>query len=267
MSRHTFLKLAFYSLLATLGMALLWWIFEQLTPPDLWQGMKLSKSAFEREYCEFNNPLSSFHQVMNTFSNLTYFFFGFLALQIGLHDRGRESTNRLSMFPELSLFCGGVFIYLAFGSAFFHASLTQVSQYVDMNGTYGLTFMLIVLGLNDVIKFNFQSHAGLILILLTLAVLSFYGWYFLIPSSRLMPLMFLISILLSLVSLFKSWNWFRMILLVSSILILFFAIKIRTDDVMKLRCDPFSIWQGHAFWHLLTGLSSFMTYAFYRFRK
>jgi hypothetical protein len=49
--------------------------------------------------------------------------------------------------------------------------------------------------------------------------------------------------------------------------LLIFAIKIRTLDVQKIDCDPFSIWQGHALWHLLTASSSFLTYSFFRFIK
>lgn len=33
----------------------------------------------------------------------------------------------------------------------------------------------------------------------------------------------------------------------------------------KVGCDPYSLLQGHALWHVLTGLSSFCSYAFFRF--
>ena len=40
----------------------------------VWEGLVVSKSALTVEYCEFNHPERLFHQPVNTYSNLIYFF-------------------------------------------------------------------------------------------------------------------------------------------------------------------------------------------------
>ena len=45
------------------------------------------------------------------------------------------------------------------------------------------------------------------------------------------------------------------------------AIVVRTLDVKKIGCDPLSIFQGHALWHLLTGMGGYFMYLFYRSEK
>ncbi|MFB0946202.1 MAG: hypothetical protein QMB24_08670 [Spirosomataceae bacterium] len=87
--------------------------------------MTLSKSALTAEYCEFNNPEALFHQNINTYSNLIYFFLGMAIILFANSDFNKtNSQNRLRTFPGLSILLGSCFIYLSFGSAFFHTSLT-----------------------------------------------------------------------------------------------------------------------------------------------
>ena len=46
-----------------------------------------------------------------------------------------------------------------------------------------------------------------------------------------------------------------------------FAFILRTIDVNKIACNPVSIYQGHALWHLFTGMGAFILYWFYRSEK
>jgi predicted membrane channel-forming protein YqfA (hemolysin III family) len=57
------------------------------------------------------------------------------------------------------------------------------------------------------------------------------------------------------------------ILAILGFVLMFVAVKIRTLDVQKVDCDPHSFYQGHSVWHLLTAMSSFCSYAFFRFSK
>ena len=52
-----------------------------------------------------------------------------------------------------------------------------------------------------------------------------------------------------------------------SIVSMIIAIVVRTLDVKKIGCDPLSIFQGHALWHLLTGMGGYFMYLFYRSEK
>jgi hypothetical protein len=258
------------STIATAIMFLIWMGFNQILDGSIWQGMTLSKSALTVEYCEFNNPDRFFHQSMNTYSNLVYFFLGILVCQIAWEDyKNTNFQNHLANFPLLSALMGLCFIYLGFGSAFFHASLTWAGQRVDMNGTYSVTLTLVGIGLYHVLhKINFTERAKKIwIITMGVIILSFYQVHLLVSSSILVPILILLMMIFMGINYFQFPKQRYTVLGVLSFVLIIVAVKIRTMDVQKINCDPHSLYQGHSVWHLLTGLSSFCTYAFFRFYK
>ena len=232
--------------------------------------MIVSKSALTVEYCEFNHPHRLFHQPINTYSNLAYFFLGVLILQIAQQDtdhRGQPNLNRMGRFPGLSALMGVSFIYLSIGSAFFHASLTYVGQRVDMNGTYSVMLTLVSIALYHVthsVSFTEAQKNGWVLTW-GIIILLFLKLSLLIPSSRLVPALILLLNGLMLVNYFQFRKERSLALIILSLGLILIAIKIRTLDVQKVDCDPHSLLQGHALWHVLTALSSFCSYAFFRF--
>ncbi|MBO0950520.1 ceramidase domain-containing protein [Fibrella forsythiae] len=272
MTYQLLVRLAIRSFLLTLGMLAVWWGLDSFFNGSVWEGMVISKSALVVEYCEFNNVARFFHQRMNTYSNLAYFFFGVLILQIAYDDyknEGIRRQNRLESFPMLSALMGICFIYLGFGSAFFHASLTWIGQRVDMNGTYGITLVLVSIGFYHVLhKIRFTPlaksiWAGLLVVLIVL----FLEIALLIPSSRLLP-----GLILALLA-FIAINYIQFrkkrsgLLAIASLVLMVVAVRFRTLDVQKVGCDPHSLIQGHSIWHLLTALSSVCSYSFFRFTK
>lgn len=266
--RKLFIRASFL----TLGMIVVWAGLDAVFTGTIWQGMTISKSALTVEYCEFNHVDRFFRQPMNTYSNLAYFFFGLLILQIAVTDyKNRHVANlsRLEKFPLLSAFTGLCFIYLSFGSAFFHASLTYIGQRVDMNGTYGITIALLGVAMYQTLyTIKLTTFQKKIWVLCLAAImLLFLKVALLIPSATLVPgLILLLNVFIVI-----NYSQFRKersaVLAVTSLLLLIVAVKIRTLDVQKVGCDPHSVIQGHSIWHLLTALSSFCSYAFFRFRK
>ena len=251
-------------------MLVIWLGLDTWLGGDLWSGMRISQSAVTVEYCEFNHAERFFHQPMNTYSNLAYFFFGILLLNIASEDAkqvGQPGRNRLENFPMLSVLLGGCMIYLSVGSAFFHASLTYAGQRVDMNGTYGVLLALAGIAVYHVL-FRLtltpaQKNAWVLAILALIVVfLPVALW---IPSSLLVPaLLLLLNGLM-----FVNYGQFRkersLVVALLSLVLIVLAVRIRTLDVQKVDCDPHSLFQGHALWHGLTALSTFCSYAFFRF--
>lgn len=235
-----------------------------------WLGMTPSRSALTGEYCEFDDVRRFFRQEMNTYSNLVYFFFGVLVWGIGWQDqkqRGQAGLNRLQEFPALSWLVGACFVYLSFGSAFFHASLTWVGQRVDMNGTYGLSLSLLAVAAYHVFhKLELSARGKRVALGLFVGViLLFYEVHLRVPSRILLPLL----ILLTWAAVGVNYAQFRRErsawLGLASLVLIGVALYVRALDVRKVGCDPHSEFQGHSLWHLLAGLSSFCTYAFFRF--
>ena len=257
---------------ALLGTGLLLGIFltlDFLLDSSVWTGMKVSKSAITVEYCEFNHPERLFHQPINTYSNLIYFFYGLVIFQLALKDLkfiGVKRVNSVRNAPFLSILLAANFIYLSFGSAFFHSSLTWIGQRVDMNATYGLTLSLICIGMVQVIakkELSKQIQIATVLGMLLLIV-GFLPLALQISSAILLPALFLALLLLGIGNYVQYRSLRSPMLLILSFVLLAVAIQVRTMDVAKINCDPLSIWQGHALWHFLTATSSLCMYFYFR---
>ena len=236
---------------------------------SVWTGMKVSQSAIKVEYCEFNHPERLFHQPINTYSNLIYFFYGLLAFQLAIKDFkffGVKEVNSVRNSPYLSILLAANFIYLSFGSAFFHSSLTWIGQRIDMNATYGLTLSLICIGLVQVLvkkELSKQIQVGLVVGMLLL-IAGFLPLALQISSSILLPSLFFILLVIGMINYFQYPSQRSPLLGVLSFTLLAVAIQIRSMDVAKINCDPMSIWQGHALWHFLTATSSLCMYLYFR---
>lgn len=272
MTRQEVGKLLIRSVMLTLGMLVVWWGLDSFFTGDIWNGMVVSKSALTVEYCEFNHVDRFFHQPMNTYSNLAYFFFGVLILQIAAYDakhQGINPQNRMEAFPMLSALMGICFIYLSVGSAFFHASLTYIGQRVDMNGTYGLTLVLVSIGLYHVVyNVNFKpSVKNAWIVVLVVIILLFLKIALLISSSLLLPVLILALLVSVAINYFQFRKKRSGLLAIASLVLMVVAVRFRTLDVQKIGCDPHSMVQGHSIWHLLTALSSICSYSFFRLSK
>ena len=257
---------------ALLGTGLLMGIalsLDFLFDSSVWMGMKVSQSAITVEYCEFNRPERLFHQPINTYSNLIYFFYGLLVLQLALKDFklvGVKGVNSVRNSPYLSILLAANFIYLSFGSAFFHSSLTWIGQRIDMNATYGLTLSLICIGMVQVLvkkELTKQIQVGLVVGMLLL-IAAFLPLALQISSSILLPSLFFILLVIGIINYFQYPSQRSPLLGLLSFVLLAVAIQIRSMDVAKINCDPMSIWQGHALWHFLTATSSLCMYLYFR---
>jgi predicted membrane channel-forming protein YqfA (hemolysin III family) len=224
------------------------------------------------EYCELNHPERLFHQPINTYSNLIYFFYGLVIFQLALKDLkfiGLKRVNSVRNAPFLSILLAANFIYLSFGSAFFHSSLTWIGQRVDMNATYGLTLSLICIGMVQVVvrkELSKQIQIATVLGMLLL-IAAFLPLALQISSAILLPALFLALLLLGIGNYVQYRSLRSPLLLILSFVLLAVAIQVRTMDVAKINCDPLSIWQGHALWHFLTATSSLCMYFYFRWVK
>lgn len=272
MSGNILYKIYGVSLLATLCLCSVYASLNHHLDGSIWQTMQQSKSALTIEYCELDQTSSFFRQTMNTYSNLMYFFLGLIVVLISFYDyknRQEKDTNLIQQFPLLSFFFGCCLIYLCFGSSFFHASLTWKGQRIDMNATYSICIALIAVSYYRL--FFKKAHAGLFQILfigaLFLFVFLFLKLHLIISSHILLPLLILLVIIATIINYAGNKKSFNLYLSILSLLLMIGAFILRTLDVKKIGCDPTSVFQGHALWHLFTGMGAFLLYWFYRTEK
>lgn len=272
MQKSIIIRIYVRALLATITLLLFFNFLNNYFDGSVWNGMQISKSALTVEYCELNQTNKLFHQNMNTYSNLAYFFLGMIVILISFVDKknkNKQNKNLIQQFPLLSFFFGCCLIYLCFGSAFFHASMTWLGQRIDMNATYSICITLIGI---SCYRWFVQPDATrmfkqLFIIGLLIIILLFIKLHVLISSIILLPLLIILAILFTTFNYFRSKSNFKLQYAIFSLVLMVVAFILRTLDVKKINCDPLSIYQGHAIWHFFTGMSAFMLYWFYRSEK
>ena len=251
---------------ATLIAGILYYLCNHFLDGSCWIGMQLSQTVAKHEYCEFSNMDAFFRQSMNSYSNLAYFFLGMILILTGISDhRGKNKKNVITQFPALSVLFGSCLVYLCFGSTFFHASLTWPGQRFDMNGTYSITIILVLLSLYRLLhQAEREDQLKKITVISFFVLLLFFVYlHRVIKSTFLLPGMMLAVTALTIANYIQNKN-FQLPFAITALVCLVVAFIFRQLDAAKIACDPDSLWQGHAAWHVLTGLSSFLLYLFYR---
>lgn len=258
------LRLFFSALLLTLILGCFYFYLNNTHHATIWEGMQISQSALTVEYCEKYLPEKLFHQTINTYSNLFYFFLGVVVIGSAINSKKKKEKNALQRFPALSFCIGLSLIYLCFGSSFFHASMTWMGQRIDMNATYSVCLSGLAIGLyhHQFNRFSKKSKPLFLLGLIVLVYLFFY-LHLIIPGTILLPILIGCIIAITVLNYIRQPQHFVLSYALLSMLFVLAAFILRTLDVLKIVCNPTSIFQGHSLWHIFTGLSAFFLFWFY----
>lgn len=257
-------------LLSTLALVLYYSLF-QFT--DFWANYNVANgNAFH--FCEYNHMDQLIRQPSNTWSNLGFFIVGLITLTLGIHDlkyaERKQSDNFLVRYPIFSIMFGASAVYLFIGSFFYHASLTEFFQKLDQTGMCSVVVMIIVFNLYKIfplvrIKGKYKSsHALMIAFGMGINYL-IYSSLYKININILFPLLIVIVFLTSCYYLlFVSKEHYFTNYLWASLAILLTAGGIWILDRTSVVCNPTSMFQGHALWHILNAASIMFIYLYYR---
>ncbi|MDP8981533.1 MAG: ceramidase [Acidobacteriota bacterium] len=143
---------------------------------------------------------------------------------------------------------GAATIAIGLGSAFYHASLTFVGQVADIFGMYLLvTFMLV---------FRVGRWFGPLYIALNLALLAAQVAF---PQSRRYLFAAVIAGVLILETrargIERKWLYWALAAMSAGFLLW-------TLDITHSLCDPQSLLQGHAFWHVLGAVAAWCVFRY-----
>jgi dihydroceramidase len=214
-------------------------------------------------------------QPIGTWSNLAFVLAGLLMLD----DVWRPSSTRSSLLAQrraYGLIYALAVIVIGLGSWFYHASLTFVGQWLDVMGMYLLgTFMVLynIARLRSLRSRTFTVSYVLFNSALGLSLI-------VAPELRryLFGVLLVVTIALEVVIRYWSRGFSRMHRssadrlkprlrtghFVAALLTYVLAQIIWTFDLNRIVCDPDSLLQGHAIWHVLTALSAGLLYLYYR---
>ena len=256
-------------LLLTLGLALL---FFALKDSAVWDSLAPSREFENPAYAEAIHANSIFRTRVNTWSNLAYVLPGLYAIALGLwdlrHRRGSAAPYAVRQ-PALPMLYGVACCYLGLGSGIFHASLTRWGQQLDVAAMYSPLVVLVAIHFARWIP-SLRTGKGAwptwpifaVACVIVSALLYIYKWE--LSSTRVMAtlmLLILAGCILDAVAgrFVLQWRW-----VVAAFFGFVIAYAFRAADVADRFTGPDSWLQGHALWHLFTGLSLGAMILFYR---
>ncbi|OFZ17199.1 MAG: hypothetical protein A2X86_01745 [Bdellovibrionales bacterium GWA2_49_15] len=226
---------------------------------DVWATWQQASCMPDHCFCEGIHFGDLIRQPSNTWSNLSFIFFAaVIAVQA---RRLREGENPLTRIKTLPYLYAASCLLVGLGSFFFHASLTFVGQWVDVLGMYlAVTFFTLY---NFYRIYQWKLQTFVILFFCTNASLG-YVLYAQAWSRRylfgLFVLILLASILYAARKIKASFNHRYLYQAIASFLA---GVTIWVLDLTKVLCDPAFALQGHALWHFLAGLSTYLIYKYY----
>ena len=192
-------------------------------------------------------------QPANTWSSFSFLL---VALWVATRSMRREITGRSALDrAETWLFLGSL-VWVGLGSAFYHASLTFVGQVIDVSSMYLVATFVLLHRLGPRWEISPRwSVLGFVLVnalLMTLQVTA--------PSLRRVA--FGVLLVTALTVEWKSSQAGRRWLAAGAFLVAV-AFLIWVVDWQRFLCEPDSLLQGHALWHLLGAFASACLYRSY----
>jgi hypothetical protein len=225
-------------------------------------------------YCESFGSLNQdivVRQPANTWSGLFAVVFGLIILAVADRDRreGGSVPNPMREGAFYALMYGGLTVFLGPGAMFFHASMTKLGGWLDnLSMVLYVTFLLLYTVFRlfrwDGRVSNFVwTYVPLNIVLAAISWFVEGSGTFMFAIGAGLALLLEAGILLRIIKTLRRefWPWFAAALLAFGA---GFAIWALSGTGGPL-CDPSSLFQGHAVWHLLAmSLTPFLLFLYFR---
>lgn len=249
------------SLLGVVGLIVL----DYLLDAAMWQWLEPTADMNRFPYCETKRVGEFLRQPANVYSNSIYLFYGVLLLLLGKQEQ-KTSNLQVPVTPSiLVLLLGTAYVYLFFGSSFFHASFVDLGHRLDINATLAVFIFLIAIGLDQLTptdRSKTYALLGLIAVPICYA-LHYYAFGGIVLFVSLAVVLFLVAI----ANYLKLRSQYDISLLVTSVAMLGIGYSLHVCDMEHIGCSPDSWFQLHSIWHFLTGTGGFLGFLFFKGRK
>ena len=219
-------------------------------------------------FCEMLRLDSNIWQWANAWSN---FGFIFSALMIwgrrrAIRSEAKYNSNMINTSHAMAAIYIFSVLFIGLTSWFYHASLSFVGSWLDLQSMYLLIIFIILYNLVRLGKLRKDSYLWVYLLVnVVCGLLQFY--YQKEIARELFAFLVILSVVLEgyiQISLKpqinKSFFWTAFFLLV-------LAFGIWIVDRYKVLCVPDSLLQGHSVWHLLGSLSAWFMFLYYSSEK
>jgi hypothetical protein len=204
-------------------------------------------------FCE-ELSTSGLVQPINSFSSLAFVILGIAGLFIWLRMKSRNMTLES---PLIGAFCA-VMIFIGLSSFFYHGTLSFVGQFFDIFSMYIFGTLLIMGALVRRGVLSVRRAIGIFIIVnLILGIVQYFY-----PEARrvLFAAILLPGIILEFLPATVGHKFMlrKMKYLIIGLVSLVVAYVVWILDQNNIICWPSSPVQGHAIWHVLTAVASFM---------
>lgn len=226
-----------------------------------WTGWRPANCMPDNCFCEAIRP-GTVAQPVNTWSSFGFVLVGLLVIRQSREDIRRHKSNLMKRQRAYPALFGMALIITGLGSAFYHASLTLVGQFLDLMGMYFIASFIMLYNISRLKALSGKNFV--IAYILVNALLAFL----LIQYPALRRYIFGIMILATLLPEYRLRQAGK--LFINNFLInaawgtLILAFIIWALDLTKILCNPTSWLQGHALWHLLGAIAGGFLYLYYR---
>ncbi len=179
----------------------------------------------------------------------TYSAFSMLLVAVIFWQRARRA-NWPAFFNSLYF---AALVVLWFGTVLLHATLTEVGQWTDGLGLYAVILFVLIYFI--ALRLRWQRSRFAVIYLATLGACAAFAWSFM----QFRVLLFGLLVTLTFLTLLCMR---RLIAFRTSDLLFaggFFLVGLvfQVLDRKLLLCSRFSIWQGHALWHILSAVATY----------
>jgi hypothetical protein len=239
---------------AALVTSLLTLLAFSILPADIWDNFRPATCINDGCFCEAANPHSPIRQAANTVSSLGFVFSGALMMVYK-----RSPSKRLPIVH--SYIMGFACIIIGLGSAFYHASLTFIGQFLDVFGMFLLAVFMLVYAFERIWTLRLPTTIGLFL---TINIF-LSGLQIAVPDTRRYVFAVVLIVALFFEAYFRKKTNPRIDVkpLRLGIGLLAIAYIIWILDNTRTLCFETSLLQGHALWHLLGAVSVWMLHRYY----
>jgi Ceramidase len=235
-----------------------------------WSDVTADRIAwYHHEECENVDTSGVFLQVHNFWSNFAYLAAGMMIVCLNDSSIGRA--------------VGVVLIFLAFGSAWFHGTLTEAGQTVDVAGVYAALLAMCAYGFIEMVPLEYDSITSWLIFSLAVVLgvvagiirtkVSFFSSDYFTPFLVFILVVYMISGALRYQRDRSPLLWPGLAAGVAGLLAVIFKFTDGDDnfllaqhggDYEKCFYGHGSLFQGHAWWHLLSAVMFLCVFEFVR---